>query len=764
MRDVSFASALKLLLRQVGLTYIVDDDYILITVPGKEPSAEAPKTSSAQEPNASVPAGEASAAVPLPTVRVTQPVVCDVCDYEEYTGRIEGRNDVSILAPQKGLPVYECRRNMIVKKGDVLAEIVAKDDWAKVKEKAEALNRLSLTVPRGGRGAGTARPSNAEAEEQWKSALAEWNRASGSINTVKILAPCSGNVVLSFAMTNRLGRGNVADETPAELEVGRQIAGIVTSDSMVVTFDVPEQTVLAHRRIPDRKPNWELSLPVVFGLADEKGFPYRGEITSVATGIDPSTHAQRWQAIVPNKDGIFLPGMSVRVRVITSEPHKATVIPRSAVLFRIKGNDYENYVYVLSDRNALERRPVKCVHNYDGLQAIEGLTPSSRVASDADNDLGRWAHYNGNSEMNALPVDFAVNPEKVTTPPPAWAAVSVPPAVTVAHPIVREVTDYAEFVGHIEAAQTVDLRALVSGTLDKVNFKPGQTVKQGDVLFEIDPRLYQAELDKAAAGMKQAQIHLDQKTKDVARLQELLKSAAISQGEYDHVVSERDEAAAAVKTAEAAYKVARVHLEFTRISAPITGKIGRSLLDVGNIVTAEKTILARLDSTDPMHLCFDIDERTVLAIRRAPAKFLPSVSCSIGDEQGYPHEAKFDSIDSQMNAATGTLRCRAVLPNKGELFVPGMFARVRVGIGPPHNALLIPETALQSDQGKKFVFVVSEQNVVERRDVENGPMQDKELRVIAKGLTGDDWVVVSDAQRLKPGTAVTAEKSEVKTK
>ena len=346
-----------------------------------------------------------------------------------------------------------------------------------------------------------------------------------------------------------------------------------------------------------------------------------------------------------------MPGMTVRVRLITSEPHKVMLIPPDCRVkfLRSEDNDLSDAeVLVLNDRNAVETCKLKVgqrQYQYDGfVRAIEGLKAND------------WVVTRGAS--GAYHVGSTVTPEKIATPPPPWAAISVPPSVTVAHPVVREVTDYEEFAGHIEAAQTAEIRARVTGNLDKIDFKPGESVKKGDVLFEIDPRLYQAEFDQAAGGVKQAQIRFSQKTKDFAHFQELLKRSAATQAAYDKVKGERDEAEAALHTAQAALNVAHLRLDYTKIIAPFAGKIGRSLLDAGNLVTADKTVLATLASTDPMYVYFDIDERTAIAVRRNaaknPAMSFP-VACGLSGEEGFPRHSTVESAESRINPNTGTL-------------------------------------------------------------------------------------------------------------
>jgi RND family efflux transporter MFP subunit len=714
------------------------------------------KTRKANSNKAETGIGEVNAAAPLPTVRVTQPVVCDVCDYEEYTGRIDRKQVVWIRVPEKGIPVCQFKRGMTVKKGDLLAEIVSKDDWARLKEKGEALSRLATLPPNyqldrlGGRsGLSGDNVVSTSVEELWKPALVEWNLARGNTKTVKILAPCSGETSAAVGSALRGGLGGRGGGQREEIEAGTTIGRITASDSLVVTFDVPEQAVLAHRRVPNRKPNWELSLPVVFGLTDEKGFPYRGEVISVPADIDPSTHAQRWEAVVPNKDGIFMPGMSVRVRLVTSEPHKVLLIPADYLNFPHEDRKHET-VRIVTGQNVMESRIIKSVRRYDQYDAVEGLSANDWVAV-SDSFL-------------QLPIGTVVNPEKVTTPPPSWATVSVPPSVTVAYPVERDVTDYEDFTGRIEAAKSAEIRPRVTGNLVKVNVKPGMSVKQGDILFDIDPRLYQAEFNQAAGNVKEAQIRLNARMGDFKRIEALSRTAAVSQAEVDQAKNQRAEAEAAVLTAEAALQTARLRLDFTKVAAPFSGKISGPLLDEGNVVTADKTVLARLDSTDPARLVFDIDERTVSAIRKAEPTFSPTVLFGLAGETGFPHQAKLDSVDGRVDPNTGTLRCRALLPNKDELFVPGMFARVRLATSAPHKSLLVLDGSLGSDQGQKFVFVVKNQGALERRDVEIGHMQDDGMRVVTKGVTADDWVVTSGVDKLKPGMTVKPEKGEIRAK
>ena len=410
-----------------------------------------------------------------------------------------------------------------------------------------------------------------------------------------------------------------------------------------------------------------------------------------------------------------------------------------------------------NNRDVIESRTVKVGREYDGLISVaDGLSKDDWVVTD----------YSRVSNERLL--GKSIEPEKKTTQAPACALPPGPPRVTVCRPVVRDVTDYQDFTGHIEAVQTAEIRARASGNLDKVCVKPGMSVKKGELLFEIDPRLYQAELDQAAGGVKQAQIRFNARKLDFDRIQILAKNKAVSQEEIDKAKSERDEAEAAAQTAEAALNVAHVRWDYTRITAPFAGKIGRSTLDAGNLVTADRTVLATLASTDPIYVYFDVDERTMLTILRTGndrALSLP-VSFGLPDEQGFPHQGKMDAADSRIDPSTGTARWRAVLPNKDGMLSPGMFVRVRLAIGAPHRAIVVPKSAVASegpplrDIVRWYVFTVNDQNVVERRDVEPHVVTDDDRSVYVKGLAVDDLVITSPVYPLKPGMTVTPEKAE----
>jgi RND family efflux transporter MFP subunit len=350
------------------------------------------------------------------------------------------------------------------------------------------------------------------------------------------------------------------------------------------------------------------------------------------------------------------------------------------------------------------------------------------------------------------------------------------PEVIVSQPVVREVTDYEDFPGHTEAVASVDVRARVSGYLDKVLFfnREGAEVQQGEVLFEIDPRTYAAELNRSEATLQQAQAHLKRLQREYDRAVLLVPSYAISKEDFDKTTGDRDEAEAAVHVAEAVRDLARLNIAFTRVTAPISGWISRRMVDVGNLVKADDTVLTTIVTTDPMYIYFDVDERTMLRVRRLirAGKVLSSRESPMPvfaglvdevDEKGnpqFPHAGTIDFVDNRMDANQQTLRLRGIFPNPQRIFSPGMFARIRIPIGKPHTAILISEQALGTDQGQPFVYVVGDKDEVAYRPVKLGILQDGQ-RVVEEGLAEGERIVIKGVQRIQQGIKVEAKLEEM---
>ena len=350
------------------------------------------------------------------------------------------------------------------------------------------------------------------------------------------------------------------------------------------------------------------------------------------------------------------------------------------------------------------------------------------------------------------------------TPPGPKALPPIP--VKTALPMLRDVMDWDEFTGRIEAMESVDIRARVSGYLDQVLFKDGGKVNKGDLLFVIDPRNYAIELKRAEAELQRTRTKLELAQNDLKRAERLRLSKAISDEEFDSRSKGLAESTETLHAAEAAVQMARLNLEFTQVRSPINGRIGRELITVGNLVKEDQTLLTTVVSIDPVYVYLDADERSILKYRRLAAAGQRGgantrIAAQLGliDESGFPHQGYIDYTDPRMDPNTGTLRVRGVFPNPSELLSPGLFARVRLHGGKPHPALLIPGRAVATDQDQKYVWVARPDGSVDYRKVSLGGLQGS-FRVVTGGLEASEAVVVDGVAKLRPGVRVTAEPTE----
>ncbi|QDU29765.1 Efflux pump periplasmic linker BepF [Anatilimnocola aggregata] len=333
--------------------------------------------------------------------------------------------------------------------------------------------------------------------------------------------------------------------------------------------------------------------------------------------------------------------------------------------------------------------------------------------------------------------------------------------VFIAKPTTDEVTDFEEFTGHLVAQNTVAIRSRVSGYLDKVEFKDGADVKKGELLFVIDDRSYVATAANAKAMLDQAKSRLANLKSQDERAQTLLKRNAIPSEESEKLSFQRSEAEAAVAAAEAQKDLADLNVTYTKITSPIDGVINNRQVDVGNLVKFDDTILATVVSQDPIYAYFDVNERTVLKLRRLiNAGQIESaedeglvIQVSLADEDDFKHSGKITFLDNQLDANTGTLRVRAEIENKNGFLSPGLFVRVRFPVGKPHEALLVQEEALGTDQGQRFLYVLNDKDEVAYRRVKVG-LLDNGRRVIEVGLKPGERVVVNGLQRIRPGDKV----------
>jgi RND family efflux transporter MFP subunit len=336
-----------------------------------------------------------------------------------------------------------------------------------------------------------------------------------------------------------------------------------------------------------------------------------------------------------------------------------------------------------------------------------------------------------------------------------------PQEVTVSTPKQLEVTDTYYFEGYTAAVESVEVYSQVNGYLSKIYFQDGADVKQGDPLFLIDPRPFQAVYDQAAAEVNRVQKTLDRLTKDLNRAEQLLPKRTISQEEYDRVFAEHASAMAELTSRKAALETANLNLHFAAIKSPIAGRISRRLVTVGNLVTANTTLLATIVSLKPIYVYFDVDEPTVLKVRQgiregkvtSIRQVQAPVYVGLDIDKDYPYEGVLDFVDPSIDPKTGTLKVRGVFPNTDDALSPGMHARVKMPIGKPYQALAIPDRAIGTNQGRKIVYVVDAQNQVRERPVTLGPLEG-ELRVITDGIGPEDRVIVNGLQRVRDGVTV----------
>jgi membrane fusion protein, multidrug efflux system len=345
----------------------------------------------------------------------------------------------------------------------------------------------------------------------------------------------------------------------------------------------------------------------------------------------------------------------------------------------------------------------------------------------------------------------------------AQGAPPAPPQVTVAQPLKKMVAEEEEYVGRFVAVDAVEVRARVSGYLEAIHFRDGQLVKAGDLLFTIDRRPFQAALDQAHAALDQAKANLTFAGNELVRGQSLVRGTTITEQTFDQRVQAKRVAEATVKAQEAAVQQAELDLEYTELKSPVAGRIGDRRVSIGNLVTGgtsgNTTLLATIQSTDPIRFEFTWNETSYLRFlrlhkdARGPGMNV-AVKLRLIDEHDFAHEGHMDFIDNAIDRNSGAIRGRAEFANPDGTFTPGMFARVRVAMAPPAEALLVPDTAIGTEQVKKLVFVLDDKDVAQPRYVTLGQLVDG-LRVIKSGLKADDRVVINGLMRVRPGVKVT---------
>jgi RND family efflux transporter MFP subunit len=392
--------------------------------------------------------------------------------------------------------------------------------------------------------------------------------------------------------------------------------------------------------------------------------------------------------------------------------------------------------------------------------------------------LFAWPYVSGrpNSSMSLLLDDalrvFALAPERGSSLNRSQPS-GPPPAVTVSKALSSEITDWDEYTGRFDAIANVEVRARVAGYLEQVHFKDGQIVAKGDLLYTIDRRPFEATLDQARAELAQSTTKYENTLKDVERGRSLLATKIMSEKVFEDRSNLKREAESAVKVAEAKVRTADLDLTFTRITAPIGGRLSRTLITAGNYVNAggaaTPTLLTTIVAQNPVHLYFDVSEANAIKYRRiamSGGKTIAGatgalVELSLPDETGFPHQGVIDFSDNRIDGGTGTLRMRALVDNAKGLFAAGLFARVRVAGSQAYQALLLPDAAFGTDQANKFALVIGDDGTVQRRVVTLGALSSG-LRVVTSGLKADEWVVTKGLQRSRPGQKVNPTREALK--
>ncbi len=345
--------------------------------------------------------------------------------------------------------------------------------------------------------------------------------------------------------------------------------------------------------------------------------------------------------------------------------------------------------------------------------------------------------------------------------PPAPKKANRTAEVVVTRPITDEVTDYQDFTGRLTAIKTVEIKARVSGYVKTVNFKEGDVVREGDLLFDIDPFTYAADLKQAEANLRLAEADANLQQKLARRAEDLYARKAMSREDYETAQATYEKSLANVGSVKAARDKAKLYVDYLKVRAPVTGRISYRYVDPGNLVVADSTLLTTIVTEDPLYAYFDVDERTFVELAGPSSKGKTSwflklhfpVLMRLATEDEFTHVGTTDFLDNRVNASTGTIRMRGVFKNDQGYLKSGLFVRIRLPVGQPYPALLVPDEALQSDQGRKFLYVVTPKNTVEYRRVTLGQAV-KGLRVIATGLKAGERVVITGQQRVRQGAQV----------
>lgn len=385
------------------------------------------------------------------------------------------------------------------------------------------------------------------------------------------------------------------------------------------------------------------------------------------------------------------------------------------------------------------------------------LVRHSRSKADRSGDTGRLG-------MPGLALAILIAALTGCNQQPPAAHTLPPPSVTVSKPVRKEIVDWNEFTGRTSAVNLVNVTARVSGYIVNIPFKEGDLVHKGDLLYQIDPRPYQDVYDQALGQLKQAQANQQLQEVTYERQARLQQTNVIAKEDYDTALSNKNQAAAQVISAQAAVNAAQLNLEFTRVTSPIDGRVGRQLVNIGNLVQADSTQLTTIVSIDPIYAYFSMDELAALGYQRlvrdgklaSTSDGKAVVYLRLQDENSFPHEGTVNFADNAFDPTTGTLLIRASFPNHDGFLTPGNFVRIRIASSPEYDALLVADRAIGTDQDQSFVYVIDSKNIAQLRHVTIGTLADG-LRVVKSGLQPDDVIVINGVLKVRPNSPVKPE-------